>query len=86
MKYVNLSDARSNFAALFDEVERGETLIITRGGASARTLRRIDEFSKDDEENRERQRRAMRDLRDLKKGSGPATVEEILAWRDELRK
>lgn len=86
MKYVKLSDARANFAALFDEVERGETLIITKGGVTARTVRRVDELRRADEENREKRLQAMRDLRDLKKGAGIATIEELLEWHDEVRK
>jgi len=34
MKHVNLSDARPHFAGLRDEVERGETLIISRDGTA----------------------------------------------------
>jgi antitoxin (DNA-binding transcriptional repressor) of toxin-antitoxin stability system len=85
MKYVKLADARANFAALFDEVERGETLIITRGGATAQTVRRIDEIRRADEETKQQRLRAMRDLRDLKKGAGPATIEELMEWRDVVR-
>jgi prevent-host-death family protein len=80
MKYVGLSEARANFDQLCDEVERGVTVIITRGGPPERPARQTDAA------NKEKWRQAMRDLRDLKKGAGLATVDEILKWREEVRK
>ncbi len=81
MKHVSLSDARANIAELLDEVERGETLQISRDGEAATAAP-----PEDDEALREKQRQAMRDLMELRKSAGPATVEEILAWRDEGRR
>ena len=79
MKFVQLSDARANFAQLFDEVEAGETLVITRGDSAAKPAR------ESSEEDRQKWITAMRDLRDLKKGAGLATIEELLRWREEAR-
>jgi antitoxin (DNA-binding transcriptional repressor) of toxin-antitoxin stability system len=79
MKFVQLSDARANFAQLFDEVEAGETLVITRGEASAKSVEPTDAEAK------KKWLAAMRDLRDLKKGAGLATIEELLKWREEAR-
>ena len=42
MKYIKLSEARANFAELFDEVERGETIIITLGEPPVKPARRAD--------------------------------------------
>jgi antitoxin (DNA-binding transcriptional repressor) of toxin-antitoxin stability system len=79
MKFVQLSDARANFAQLFDEVEAGETLVITRGDASEKSAEPSDAQAK------KKWLEAMRDLRDLKKGAGLATIEELLKWREEAR-
>lgn len=79
MKHVRLSDARVQIADLFDEVERGETLVISRDGEPAADSRTEAERDAD-------ARQAMRELLELRKGAGRATVEEILAWRDEGRR
>ena len=72
---VQASDAKTHFARLLDEVERGETIIITRRGqAIARIV----------PEARVRQEeidQALDDLTELGKQTGTITVEEILAWR-----
>jgi prevent-host-death family protein len=79
MKHVNLSDARANLAELLDEVERGETLVISRDGKPAVASADLDE------EVRAKQRQAMRELRELRKQNKPVSVEEILAWKNEGR-
>ena len=72
---VQASEAKTHFARLLDEVERGETIVITRHGqAIARIV----------PEARVRQEeidRAIEDLAELGKQTGTITVEEILAWR-----
>ena len=72
---VEASEAKTHFARLLDEVERGETIIITRHGqAIARIV----------PEARVRQEeidQALDDLTELGKQIGTITVEEILAWR-----
>jgi prevent-host-death family protein len=77
MKHVNLSEARAHLAELLDEVERGETLVISRDGETTAAA--------EDEALRERQRQAMRELRELRKQNKPVSVEEILAWKNEGR-
>jgi prevent-host-death family protein len=77
---VQASEAKTHFARLLDEVERGETIVITRHGqAIARIV----------PEARVRQEeidRAIEDLAELGKQTGTITVEEILAWRHEGHK
>jgi len=80
MKFVQLLDVRANIDSLLAEVERGETLIITRGGMPARPRRRSDV------DGWRRWCTAMRDLTDLKKGAGIVSIEELLRWREEARK
>ena len=80
MKYVSLADARANMAALLDEVEQGETVVINREGRS------LDATDNWDEARRERALEAVERLREMRKTAPRATVEEILQWRDEGRR
>jgi prevent-host-death family protein len=80
MKHIQASEAKAKFAELLDEVERGETLVITRHG---KPIAHIQPAPKD---NDTQARQAMRELMELRKSAGRATVEEILAWRDEGRR
>ena len=80
MKRIQASQAKAQFADLLDQVERGETVVITRHGKPiARLIREEDERRAD-------ALRAMAEIKELRKTAGRATVEEILAWRDEGRK
>jgi antitoxin (DNA-binding transcriptional repressor) of toxin-antitoxin stability system len=80
MKHVNLSDARAHFAELLDEVERGETLVISRDGEAEGASATADEANWED------RRKAIEELIELRKSAPHATVEEILTWRDEGRR
>jgi prevent-host-death family protein len=80
MKQVQASDAKARLAELLDEVERGETIVITRHG---KTIARL---VPDEAHRQEAIRRAIEGIKELRKHAKPATVEEILAWRDEGRR
>jgi prevent-host-death family protein len=80
MKHVNLSDARARYAELLDEVERGETLVISRDGEPA-----ADACAAEDR-RRVEARKAMEEIREARKTAPRVTVEEILQWRDEGRR
>ena len=79
-RVIQASEAKTHLPQLLDEVERGETIIITRHGrAIARIL----------PEARRRQQEideAIADIKELGKESGKATVEEILSLIREGRK
>ncbi|MPZ55648.1 MAG: type II toxin-antitoxin system prevent-host-death family antitoxin [Rhizobiales bacterium] len=80
MKHVQASSAKAHLAELLDEVERGETIVITRHGKEIATLSPRNE-------HREREiRQAMADIEEMRKHAPRVTREEILAWRDEGRK
>lgn len=81
MKEVQASVAKAKFAELLDEVERGETVVITRHG---KPVARI--VPDDAEGQRAKVRRALQGIKEMRKHAGRATVAEILAWRDEGRK
>ena len=77
---VQASEAKTHFARLLDEVERGETIIITRHGrAIARIVPEALRRQKEIDE-------AIDDIKQLQKQTGTITLEEILAWRHEGHK
>ena len=79
MKPIKASEAKARFSELLDQVERGETIAITRHGKIVARLA-------PDEENRRRTaREAMEGIRELRKHTKPVTVEEIIAWKNEGR-
>jgi len=80
MKQIQASMAKAQFAELLDEVERGETVVITRHGKPIARLVREEDGRRADA------LRAMAEIKELRKSVGRATVEEILAWRDEGRR
>jgi prevent-host-death family protein len=80
MREIQASEAKTHLPRLLDEVERGETLIITRHGrAIARIVPEVD------------QRQAMIDeamdaIRNLRRRTGRIKVDELLSARDEGRR
>jgi prevent-host-death family protein len=80
MRRIQASEAKTKFLQLLDDVERGDTLIITRHGKpiariSPETGRRQAEIEA-----------AMEGIRALRPKFGRISVREILAARDEGRK
>ena len=80
MKQVQASVAKTHLLELLNEVERGETVIITRHGKP------IARLVPDAVERKRIIDEARAGILELRKHTQPATVEEILAWRDEGRK
>ena len=80
MREIQASAAKARLAELLDQVERGETVTITRHGKA------IARLVPEEEWRRAAARRAMDEIKEMRKHAGRATVEEILAWRDEGRK
>jgi len=72
---VQASEAKTHLPRLLDDVERGETIIITRHG---RPIARIVP-----EAHRRQQEidRALADIQELRERTGKVSIEEILAWR-----
>lgn len=80
MKQIGASDAKARFAECLDEVERGETTVITRHGrAIARLVPEAGRRQKQIDE-------AIKDIRRLQKETGRITIEEILSARHEGHK
>jgi prevent-host-death family protein len=80
MKQVQSSVAKAQFAELLDEVERGETVVITRHGKPVARL------VPDGEAQKERVDRAIKRIKELQKNAPRATMEEIIAWKNEGRR
>lgn len=79
MQTIQASEAKTNFLRILDEVERGESIVITRHG------RPIARIVPEAEIDRERVQRATEAIRELRKRVGTLSLEEILAARDEGR-
>ncbi len=80
MKQVQSSIAKAQFSELLDEVERGETVVITRHGKP------IARLVPEEETRRERVARAIEGIKELQKNGPRATIEEIIAWKNEGRR
>jgi prevent-host-death family protein len=70
---IQASEAEAHFGALVDEVERGETIIITRGGRAVAQI--VPEVGR----AREYVGEAIADIKELRKRTGKVSVEELLA-------
>ena len=77
---VRASEAKKHLPQLLDEVERGETIIITRHG------RRIARIVPELQSRQEEINRTVVDLEEFGKQAGAATVVEILSLIREGRK
>ena len=80
MREIAASEAKTHLSQLLDDVERGETLVITRYGRPIARL--VPERDKRQEEIDE----VISQLKRLRRGKGRITVEEILSARDEGRR
>ncbi|HEU4987388.1 MAG TPA: type II toxin-antitoxin system prevent-host-death family antitoxin [Rhizobiaceae bacterium] len=83
MKTVQATEAKAKFSALLSDVERGETVCITRHGKVVARLEPGDGGDK-----RQRAREAVARLKAWRKTlpKTDITVEDILSARDEGRK
>jgi prevent-host-death family protein len=80
MREIQVSEAKAHLPQLLDDVERGETLIITRHGrAIARIVPEVDRRQEEID-------KAIASIRELQKRTGKITVEELRSAREEGRK
>lgn len=77
MKSIKSSDAKAKFSELLDDVERGETLVITRHGKAIAHLLPVPT------DRDEAGRRAMRELRELRKSRGRCRAKKY--WPGEMK-
>jgi prevent-host-death family protein len=79
MQTYQASEAKTHFLRILDDVERGESVLITRHG---KTVARIQPETAIDPE---RVQRATEGMRALRQKIGKLSLEEILSARDEGR-
>jgi len=79
MQTIQASEAKTHFLRILDDVERGESVIVTRHGK--RVARLIPEVEID----RERVQRAIDGMRTLRQRLGKVSLEEILSMKNEGR-
>jgi prevent-host-death family protein len=80
MRQIQASEAKTKFLQLLDDVERGDTLIITRHGKPIARLVPETELRKAEILE------AIEGIRALRPRFGRITVKELLSARDEGRK
>jgi len=79
MQTIQASEAKTHFLRILDDVERGESVTITRRGK--RVARLVPEVEID----QQRVQRAIEGMRALRQRIGKVPLEEILSMRDEGR-
>jgi len=79
MREIQASDAKTHLPRLLDDVERGETVIITRHG------RRIARIVPETDRRREEIDKAIANISARRKIMGRITLEELRSARDEGR-
>jgi prevent-host-death family protein len=79
MRTFQASEAKTHFLRILDEVERGESVLITRHGKP------VARISPQAEIDRERVQEATERMRALRQRIGKLSLEEILSARDEGR-
>ena len=81
MQTIQASEAKAKFLRILDDVERGESVIVTRHG------KRVARIVPDEEAQSDRSHMtgAIEAMRELRKRVGKLSIEEILAARDEGR-
>ena len=77
MREVQASEAKAHLPQLLDEVERGETIVITRHG------RPIARSVPDAERRQEEIDRAIASIEGLRRRTGKDDIEELLSARHE---
>jgi prevent-host-death family protein len=80
MREIQASEAKVHLPQLLDDVERGETLIVTRHG------RRIARIVPEAGRRQEEIDKALAGIRALRERTGRVTVGELLSARDEGRR
>ena len=79
MRRIQASEAKTQLLSILDDVQNGETVIITRHGKN------VARISPDPDMQRERLEKARAGMRALRQRVGKLSLEEILSARDEGR-
>ena len=79
---IQASEAKTQFLRILDDVERGQSVIVSRHG---KTIARIEPYHQTAESTRELRERAFQGILEIRKRTKGISVEQILADRDEGR-
>jgi len=79
MKIFQAAEAKTNFLRILDDIERGESVIITRHG------RRVARIVPEAEADQDRVNKAMESILEIRSRTKPVSLSEIFAMRDEGR-
>ena len=79
MQTIQASEAKTHFLRILNDVERGESVIVTRHGKEVALI------SPKAQVDRERVQWAIDEMRALRQRIGKVSLEEILSMRDEGR-
>ena len=79
MRSIQASEAKTHFLRILDDVERGESVIVTRHGKP------IARLTPEREIDPEKVKREAENMRALRQRIGKLSLEEILSSRDEGR-
>lgn len=80
MREIQASEAKTHLPQLLDDVEHGETVVITRHG------RPVARLVPDEDIRRAERAEAIAVIKALRKGMGKISVEELISMRDEGRR
>ena len=80
MRSIQSAEAKTHLPQLLDDVERGETVVITRHG------RPVARLVPDEDAQRARRIKAMAEIEEIRRQNGSVTLEELLSWRHEGHK
>ena len=80
MRQIQASEAKTRFLQLLDDVERGDTLVITRRGHA------IARITPESAHRRAEIEKTMSEIRQLRPRFGRITVNDLISSRDEGRK
>lgn len=79
MQTIQASEAKTHFLRILDDIEHGESVIVTRHG------KRIARIIPEIEIDQERVQKAFESILEIRKRTKPVSLEEILSMRDEGR-
>ncbi|HEY1209297.1 MAG TPA: type II toxin-antitoxin system prevent-host-death family antitoxin [Terracidiphilus sp.] len=79
MQTIQASEAKTHFLRILDDVERGESVVVTRHGKEVALI------SPKAHMDRERVQWAIDEMRALRQRIGKVSLEEILSMREEGR-
>ena len=88
MREIQETAAKAQFIELLQDVERGESITITRNGKKVAALIPVEDEDLDSMDDSETRKTNVERLRELRRGwrKTNVTLEEILEWRHEGHK